>query len=110
MRLFWCKLIRNIMVGFCYTMMHGASLASPSIEGIQVYQKNLHLSEEHKQKLAYDIDRYRNAENLWDVLRQEFSLPHYEDNIEVQYQIDWFMRHQDYLLESTKHAGPYLYF
>ena len=91
-------------------MMHGASFGSSNIEGIQVYQKNLHLSDEHKQKLANDIDRYHNAANLWDVLSEEFSLPHYEDNPYVQDQIEFFLHHQDFLAEATSRAGPYLYF
>lgn len=81
-----------------------------TIEGIQVYQKNLHLSLEHKQKLADDIDRYYNADNMWDVIRSEFSLPHYEDNAVVQKQIEWFMNNQDYLMRSAERAAPYLFF
>ena len=79
-------------------------------EGIQVYQKNIHLSAEHKQKLADDITRYQNADNLWDVLREEFTLPHYEDNPIVQAKIEWYMNNQDYLLRSASRAAPYLYY
>ena len=50
-----------------------AAGAATYADGIQLYQKNLHLSEEHKQRLANDIVRYRNADNLWDVLRDEFT-------------------------------------
>jgi len=91
-------------------LVSGSSFASPSAEGIQVYQKNMHLSPEHKQKLADDITRYRNADNLWDVLRDEFSLPHYEDSPAVQAKIEWFMNNQDYLLRSASRAAPYLYY
>lgn len=90
--------------------MIGAVFASPNGEGIQFYQKNLHLSPEHKQKLADDISRYRNADNLWDVLRDEFSLPHYEDSVAVQTKIEWYMNNQDYLLRSATRAAPYLYY
>jgi membrane-bound lytic murein transglycosylase D len=92
---------------FFYTVLFASY---PNIEGIQVYQKNLHLSDERKQSLADDIDRYRNADNLWDVLRSQLGLPHYEDNPLVQQQINWFMNHQDFLYRSALRAAPYLYY
>ena len=104
------RLIKLISLVVICTMIGGASFASPSSEGIQIYQKNLHLSPEHKQKLADDITRYRNADNLWDVLREEFALPHYEDNPMVQEKIEWYMNNQDYLLRSASRAAPYLYY
>ncbi|HVX00849.1 MAG TPA: LysM peptidoglycan-binding domain-containing protein, partial [Candidatus Babeliaceae bacterium] len=84
--------------------------SSFAIEGIQDYQKNMHLSEEHKQKLAADIYRYHNADNLWDELRHEFVLYHYEENTQVQEQIQWFLNHQDFLINSATRAAPYLYY
>lgn len=105
---------RNVMKWFlvllCYSMIGGTSFAFASTEGIQVYQKNVHLLPEHKRKLAYDIDRYHHADNLWDVLRDEFTLPHYEDVPAVQEKIEWFMNNQDFLLRSATRAGPYLYY
>lgn len=86
------------------------SLASASPDGIQLYQKNLHLSEEHKQRLADDIVRYRNADNLWDVLREEFSLPHYENHPAVREKIRWFLNNQEFLARSASRAAPYLYY
>ena len=90
-------------------LIGGASFASPSAEGIQTFQKPI-LTSERKQKLADDITRYRQADNLWDVLREEFALPHYEDNPAVQERIEWFMNNQDYLLRSASRAAPYLYY
>lgn len=81
-----------------------------SLEGIQIYQKNIHLFPEHKQKLADDIVRYQTADNLWDVLRDEFSLNHYEERFEVQERIQWFLNNQDFLLRSASRAAPYLYY
>ena len=72
--------------------------------------KKYAFSPEHKQKLADDISRYRNADNLWDVLREEFSLPHYENNPAVQDKINWYMNNQDFLLRSATRAAPYLYY
>lgn len=86
------------------------TFAIPSSEGIQVYQKNIHLSPEHRQKLADDITRYRNADNIWDVLRDEFSLPHYEESYAVQAKIEWYMNNQDFLLRAAQRAAPYLYY
>jgi membrane-bound lytic murein transglycosylase D len=107
----WYKLIvRGLAISIIYTLLSSASFATPSVEGIQVYQKNLHLSPERKQSLAADIDRYNNADNIWDTLRQEFTLPHYEDNPRVQEQIEWFMNNQDFLYRSASRAAPYLYY
>src|SRR3990167_10171785 len=98
----WYKIVtRLICLCISCALIGGASFAAPSVEGIQVYQRNLHLSPEHKQKLADDITRYSNADNLWDALREEFVLPHYEDNPAVQEKIQWFMNNQDYLLRSA---------
>jgi membrane-bound lytic murein transglycosylase D len=88
------------------TVSHGM----PNQDGIQVYQKNVHLLPSHKQKLADDITRYRNADNLWDVLREEFSLPHYEESYAVQAKIEWYMNNQDYLLRVASRSAPYLYY
>lgn len=79
-------------------------------EGIQIYKQNLKLSAEHKQKLADAISRYHSADNIWDVLRDEFSLPHYERHPAVQEKIDWLMNNQDYLIRSATRAAPYLYY
>jgi len=101
-------LVSIILLGAgCY--FGNGSFAASSIEGIQIYQ-NEHLSPAHKQKLAEDLSRYRHADNVWDVLRDEFSLPHYEDNPAVLEKIDWFMNNQDFLLHSMTRAAPYLYY
>lgn len=66
--------------------------------------------EQHKEKIAADITRYHNADNLWDALREEFTLPHYEEVPAVQEKIEWFMNNQDFLLRSATRAAPYLYY
>jgi membrane-bound lytic murein transglycosylase D len=103
----WYRLVGNIIIGICSIVICDMSFA---LEGIQSYQKNLHLSAEHKQKLAADIDRYYSADNLWDELRGEFSLSHYENNPDVQHQIDWYLNNQAFLIHSATRAAPYLYF
>ncbi len=103
----WCK---RVIYFTLLSISCATSIFAGNGEGIQVYQKNIHLSPEHKQKLADDISRYRNADNLWDVLREEFTLPHYEDNPVVQAKIEWYMNNQDYLLRSASRAAPYLYY
>lgn len=106
-----CKqFIRLSLLSLSCLFILGVSYAAPNVEGIQVYQNNMHLSPEHKQKLADDISRYRNADNLWDVLREEFALPHYENNPAVQAKIEWYMNNQDFLLRSALRAAPYLYY
>lgn len=92
------------------SILFSLPVCAATSEGIQVYQGGGNLSPEHKQKLADDITRYRNADNLWDVLRDEFSLPHYEDNPIIQEKIEWYMNNQDYLLRSATRAAPYLYY
>jgi membrane-bound lytic murein transglycosylase D len=100
----------TIIVSTMLLLSLSVAIASPNIEGIQVFQKNTHLTEARKQLLADDINRYHHAEDMWDVLRSEFVLPHYEDNPYVQQQIEWFMNHQDYLRHSANRAAPYLYY
>jgi peptidoglycan lytic transglycosylase D len=103
--------IRIIFIILCCAILHSNTFASPpNIEGIEVYQKNLHLSLERKQSLADDIDRYHNADNMWNVIRSEFTLPHYEEYPLVKEQIEWFMNHQDFLYRSAARAAPYLYY
>ncbi|HSW69820.1 MAG TPA: transglycosylase SLT domain-containing protein [Gammaproteobacteria bacterium] len=98
------------LTGLCCLTASSIILANPNQEGIQIYQKNLHLSLERKRSLANDIDRYHTAGNIWDLLRKQFSLPHYENNPIVQNKIAWFLNHPDYLLHSMTRAAPYLYF
>lgn len=93
----------------CACIITTASIAFAA-DGMQTYQKNVHLSEEHKQRLADDIVRYRNADNLWDVLREEFSLSHYEDHPAVQAKIRWYLNNQEFLARSASRAAPYLYY
>lgn len=104
------KIFQAIILCVYSIVLQGASFAMPSPEGIQVYQKNLHLSYEHQQKLAADIYRFHNADNIWDELRRQFVLPHFERHPLVQEQIIWFMNHQDFLLNTANRAAPYLYF
>ncbi len=102
----WIRII--IAIGCCTVSCF--CFAAASIEGIKVYQKNMHLFPDRKESLAADIYRYHNADNIWDALRSEFALPHYENNPLVQEQIEWFMNHQDFLQRSSMRAAPYLYY
>lgn len=103
---------KNFKLLWCSTLLliFNITFAFPNSEGIQVYQKNVHLMPEHKQKLSEDIFRYRNADNLWDVLREEFNLPHYAESYAVQEKIEWYMNNQEFLLRSATRAAPYLYY
>lgn len=104
------KIMKSVVLCIYCAIYSCTVFAAPNIEGIQVYQKSINTSAEAKQTLEEDINRYYNAENIWDLLRAEFALPHYEDNPLVQEQIDWFMDHQDFLLRAATRAAPYLYF
>src|SRR3990167_2485778 len=109
--LFWNKsIIRNTLLGIYSLLFSSILFASASIEGIQVYSQDVDFSWERKQRIADDLDHYNNADNIWDVLRQEFTLPHYEDNPLVQEKIEWFLEHQNYLVNSMNRAAPYLYY
>jgi membrane-bound lytic murein transglycosylase D len=107
---YWYKLFTHrIIIVFCCALFGSVAFAEPNLEGIQIYKKNIHLAPE-REGLAEDISRYHNADDLWDVLRQQFTLPHYEDDPLVQNQIEWFMNHQDFLMRSASRAAPYLYY
>ncbi len=97
-------------LGLLCAVMSATLFASQDQEGIQVFQKQTLQLSEQRQLLADQIDRYHSADDMWDVLRQEFSLQHYEEDPRVQDQISWFMQHQDFLLNSASHAAPYLYY
>ncbi len=90
-------------------IINSASYASLSLEGIQVYSPgSTHPGK--KNRPADDMIRYQSADNLWDILRYEFSLPHYENHPSVQDNIVWFMDNQDFLMRTATRAAPYLYF
>lgn len=101
------KIIASVSACFILSMIIFNAAYALNPVGIQVYQRSIH---ETPAKLESDIERYRNADNLWDVLREEFSLPHYETNPMVQEKINWYMRNQAYLLRATSRAAPYLYY
>ena len=70
----WSASLKNTLLLISGLLLSGILYAN---EGIQVYQQNSHFSSERKRLIADDIDRYNNADNIWDILRQEFALPHY---------------------------------
>jgi membrane-bound lytic murein transglycosylase D len=94
----------------CCLLFTSLAFALPNLEGIQIYHKDVHLIPELKQGLQDDIDRYRNADDIWNTLRQEFVLDHFENDPAVQAQIEFFLQHQDFLLNSANRAAPYLYY
>ena len=102
------NIFRNLILGICVTLFSITAFASQEIEGIQVFQKGQMSGQ--KEMLADSIDRYHSADDIWNQLRQEFSLEHYEEDPRVQEQITWFMQHQDFLLNSANRAAPYLYY
>lgn len=107
-------MFNKVFIGFL-TLAAGIFMMSPvalatTSDGMRLYQNAPALTEEHKQNLAEDISRFKQADNLWDVLRDEFSLPHYENNPLVQEKIEFFMNNQDFLLRSVNRAAPYLFY
>lgn len=99
------SLLQLMLFVTLYTPLYAANS-----EDMQVYLKNMRITPEHKERLTSDINRYRSADNLWDALRESFSLPHFENVPAVQEKINWYMSNQDYLLRSTSRAAPYMYF
>ena len=106
----WRNIIAKNFIIACCLLISNISIASPNIEGIQIYQKNLAFSAIRKQILAEDINRFHNADNIWDLLRSEFTLYHYENNPDVQVQLHFFMNNPDFLFRSAERAAPYLYY
>lgn len=107
----WFKIIVSGILICMFSIMQSSASIAAGGDGLQVYQQNnVHLSPERKEKLAQDIDRYHNADNIWDTMRSEFTLPHYEDNPRVQNSIDYYMNNQDELYLAAQRAAPYLYY
>lgn len=102
-----CTLINLCLSGILWTAFTAAFAASGN-DGIITYRKKL--MPEHKLQLASDIKRYHDADNLWDVLREEFSLQHYENNPVVRDKIVWYLNNQIHLLHSATRAAPYLHY
>lgn len=106
----WIKqIIGWACIIFSSILVNSASYASLNLEGIQIYQKNT-TSYSKKTRLDDAVIRYHSAENLWDVLRSEFTLSHHEYNPAVQENIEWLMNDQDFLIRTASRAAPYLYF
>lgn len=99
-----------MVLGIFCSLISSISMAYPNIEGIQNYQKSLPFSKERRQSLAEDINRFYNADNIWDLLRSEFTLHHYENTPEVRAQLNFFMNNPNFLLHSAERAAPYLYY
>lgn len=98
-----------VIIFFC-VFYQVAAQAFTTTEGIRIYPHAAKLSTLHKKKLAADISHYRNADNLWDMLRESFTLSHYEAQPAVQERIDWFMNNPVFLLQAASRAAPYLYY
>lgn len=79
-------------------------------DGILSYSRHLNSNIATKAEMQAALQRYQQAENLWDVLRKTFSLPHYDNNPAVREKIAWYMSNQDDLIRSASRAAPYLYF
>ena len=47
--------------------------------------------------------------NVWDVLRQQFSLNHEVTQPEVQNQIRWLVAHPSYIQKLARQSEPYIY-
>jgi membrane-bound lytic murein transglycosylase D len=104
------SLLKWICVALTCTIINSASYASLNLEGIQVYPKTTNRAGQNT-RLADDVIRYQNANaNLWDLLRSEFTLPHYENSAVIQEHIQWWLDNQDFLLRTTTRSAPFLYF
>lgn len=51
----------------------------------------------------------RNVPDVWDVLRDEFTLSHEVTRPEVQEQIRWLVAHPSYLHKVSRQSEPYIY-
>ncbi len=56
-----------------------------------------------------EVHAYQRPPDVWQVLRNQFSLNHETNQPEVQKQIRWIVSHPQYLQELTKNSEPYIY-
>lgn len=106
----WIKRVLGwLYIAISCLIINSASYATSSLEGIQIYSQNS-LSTDKKQVMTHALIRYQSADNLWYILRTEFSLPHYERHPAVQENIEWFIENQEFLMHTATRAAPYLYF
>jgi membrane-bound lytic murein transglycosylase D len=59
---------------------------------------------------AANIKANPNSDNLWEVIRKDFTLPSYYKHEEVKKQIAWFQKHPKHLKISMQRAEPFLYY
>lgn len=57
----------------------------------------------------YNVAIAREVLDVWDVLRDEFSLDHEVARPEVQEQIRWLVAHPSYLHKVSRQSEPYIY-
>lgn len=48
--------------------------------------------------------------DLWQRIRNKFSIPTQQDNRKLRRQIEWYASHPEYMLRVTQRAEPYLHF
>jgi len=109
-QIFCWQIFRWISVLFTALMVTSHSFAALSMEGIQVYQKNAVPSPKKRGSFAEAFRHYKSTDNLWDVVRSEFSLAHHDYNPAVQENIDWLLNDHDFLMHTAARSTPYLYF
>ncbi|HVY54028.1 MAG TPA: LysM peptidoglycan-binding domain-containing protein [Gammaproteobacteria bacterium] len=89
-------------------MFSTASFGLNNLEGIQIYSKNS--TQKTTKTFVEFIHTQTPNSNLWDVLKTEFTLSHYDNNPAVQDAIQWCIDNQDFLMRTAHRSSPYLYF
>ena len=94
---------------------HPCFAASTALDGIQIYpvlQRAIpvHSAMPHVTTYPAMIHLDHDQQDLWDTLRDDFTIPHYANHPAVQEKIDWYLQHQEALAHALTRAAPYLYY
>ena len=64
----------------------------------------------YKSQTSLASSHTNTSTDIWSQLRSDMQLPSYENKLQVQEQIQWYMKHQDYLYQIINRSSPYIYY
>lgn len=116
-RMFWQRLlyivyvtILLIPVSACSSLSFGSSFQQDGFNGTGKSSHSHNNSADNAATVDYYYNQHALSNDLWAEIRKNFKINHYENSPQVQAQIAWFMRHQDYLARTVRRAAPFIHY
>lgn len=109
----WLHRIASVFAVLLLSACTGGGLLSQfpgSYKGSSHYNlRNRHAYSDNAASRDY-FNNIPRGDNLWYEIKDNFKLEHYENNPNVQVQLNWFMHNQAYLDRTARRAAPYMYY